>query len=156
MFDLIDSVIKWARDLMTSLRPSILDDMGIEATLEWLVKEFQSKLQIPCILNLSIKSFCPGDTLAIAIFRICQECLTNISRYADATSVTINLQEIEGNIMLEVIDNGIGITADQIENSKSFGLIGMRERAIMLGGEFNITGEEGKGTRVTVLLPSVS
>jgi len=153
---LIDSLIQWSRDLMISLRPSILDDMGIEATLEWLVKEFQSKLQIPCILNLSIKNFRPGDALAIAIFRICQECLTNISRYAHATSVTINLQEIDGNIILEVIDNGIGITEDQIENTKSFGLIGMRERAIMLGGEFNITGEEGKGTMVTVLLPAGS
>lgn len=156
MFNLIDSLIKWARDLMTSLRPSILDDMGIEATLEWLVKDFQSKLIIPCILNLSIKNFRPGDALSIAIFRICQECLTNISRYAHATSVTINLQEIDGNLMLEVIDKGIGIKADQIKNSKSFGLIGMRERTIMLGGKFNITGEEGKGTTVTVLLPAGS
>ena len=153
---LIDSLIQWSRDLMTSLRPSILDDMGIEATLEWLVKEFQRRLQIPCILNVLLKNFRPGDALAIAIFRICQECLTNISRYAHATSVTINLQKIDDNIILEVIDNGIGITEDQIKNSKSYGLIGMRERAIMLGGEFIIMGEEGKGTTVTVTIPKSS
>lgn len=153
MSTLIDSVINWARDLITNLRPSILDDMGIEAALEWLVKDSQSRLQIPCRLNFSIQNFNPDNKLAIAIFRICQECLTNISRYAHATSVTINLKETGGNLMLEVLDNGIGITADQIGNPKSFGLIGMRERAIMFGGEFNITGEARKGTRVTVLLP---
>jgi two-component system invasion response regulator UvrY len=91
---------------MTSLRPSILDDMGIEAALEWLVKEFQSNWQISCILKSSIKNFRPGNALATAIFRICQECLTNISRYAHATSVTINLQEIEGNIILEQLKHG--------------------------------------------------
>ncbi len=116
---LIDSLIQWSRNLMTRLRPSILDDMGIEAALEWQIKEFQNRLHIPCTFNSSLKDIRLHDEPSIALFRICQECLTNISRHAHATAVAVNLKESEDKIMLEVSDNGIGITDNQINNYRS-------------------------------------
>jgi PAS domain S-box-containing protein len=152
----IDSLINWSRDLMTRLRPSIIDDIGLEAALEWLIKDFQQRSQIPCTINIFLKDTHLNDKMSIAVFRICQECLTNIARHANATAVVVNLDENEERIILKIIDNGIGMTKEQVNSSKSFGLIGMRERAIVLGGDFIIMGEKGKGTRVTVTIPKSS
>jgi PAS domain S-box-containing protein len=152
----IDSLIYWSRNLTTRLRPSIIDDMGLEAALEWLIKDFERRSQISCAMNIFLRGTRLDDKMSIAVFRICQECLTNIARHANATAVVVNLDENEERIILKISDNGIGITKEQVNSSKSFGLIGMRERTIVLGGDFVIKGEEGKGTKVTVAIPKRS
>ena len=94
-----------------------------------------------------------GPELATAVFRIFQETLTNIVRHADATQVIIRLKEESDKLVLEVQDNGGGMTGRELAGTRSLGLIGMRERATMLDGEVNIIGRQGKGTTVGVRIP---
>ena len=90
---------------------------------------------------------------ATALFRIFQETLTNVARHANATEVNVRLAEEEGGLTLEVRDNGKGVNEEQLSAGRSLGILGMRERALMLGGEFTITGAPGKGTTVRVRIP---
>ena len=95
-------------------------------------------------------------TLNTAFFRILQETLTNVIRHAKATHVLVRLTEQEGRLVMEVADNGRGISLTEMDNTKSMGLLGMRERAALLGGNFNIQGTPGKGTTITVRIPIVN
>ncbi len=149
----IDTTIQTVRRISTELRPGILDDLGLVAALEWQAHEFQKRTGIHCLVTSDIKAAILDEDLNTAFFRIFQETLTNIIRHAEATKVTVHLQKQRGHLTLHVHDNGRGITEAQITNTKSIGLLGMRERAALLGGKITITGAPGKGTTVLVRIP---
>lgn len=149
----IDATIATVRRISTELRPGVLDHLGLAAALEWQANEFQNRTGIKCDVHASAQdSLDPG--LSTTFFRIFQETLTNIIRHAGATQVAVYLKERDSRVILEVKDNGRGITQTEIWNTKSMGLLGMRERAALLGGEFEIAGlPRGQGTKVTVSIP---
>ena len=153
MSQMITSTIQWARKLSTNLRPGLLDDYGLVAALEWQVKEFETRTGIHCLFDSFAESVALDSEKSTALFRICQESLTNVARHANATAITIGLREDEGNIILEISDNGRGITESEIGDPKSFGILGMRERVRLLRGDFSIGGSPGKGTTIIVRIP---
>jgi PAS domain S-box-containing protein len=150
---LVDETIHSVRRISTELRPGILDHLGLVAAVEWAAEAFQARTGIQCKVGL------PGMNPAIdpagttGLFRILQETLTNIARHAGATHVRIGLSQESGHVLLEVSDNGRGIGADQLSGSGSLGILGMRERAMLLRGEFSIAGDPGRGTTVRVRIP---
>ncbi len=153
MLRLIDTTIQTVKRISTDLRPGILDDLGLVAAMEWQVQEFQERTSIKCALTADGENMNLDRKLATAVFRILQEALTNVARHADAARVTVSLKRRDGQLVLQVIDNGKGITEKQIANPRSFGLIGMRERARSWNGSVKINGISDKGTTVTVSIP---
>lgn len=151
MSNLIDKTVHEVRQIATELRPRMLDDLGLEAAIEWQARDFQERTGIQCEFiaeNLNL-----DQERSTAMFRIFQEIMTNVARHAKATRVGIRLKEDTHKITLEVEDNGSGIAEKEIYNPRSLGLLGMRERALLFGGETNIAGRRGKGTTVTVCIP---
>ena len=155
MMLLIDSTIKTVERILVTLRPSMLDELGLTAAIEWLGEEFQSRTGIVCqaILEPAPESLITDEKISTALFRICQEALTNITRHARATRVQIVLRTLGDQIELKVSDNGVGITKQDIKKSNSFGILGIRERVNLLGGRMNIAGRKGKGTVLRVRIP---
>jgi signal transduction histidine kinase len=149
----IDSTIQTVRRISTELRPGILDDLGLVAALEWQAHEFQKRTGIRCEVSSELKQTMLHEELNTAFFRIFQEILTNVIRHAKATKVTVELKKIRGQLSLTVEDNGRGISEAEISNTKSIGLLGMRERAALLGGKISFSGVRGKGTTVVVRIP---
>jgi len=150
----IDSTIRTVRRISSELRPGVLDHLGLVAALEWQANEFQNRTGIKCDVNANVQEPWPDPNLSTTFFRIFQETLTNVIRHAGATEVTVDLKESATQITLEVRDNGRGIERREISNNKSMGLLGMRERAALLGGVFKIGRlRRGKGTRVKVSIP---
>ena len=156
ILELVDQTIQSVRRISTELRPGILDDLGLVAALEWAAEEFQARTGTRCRLDL------PGDDIEIdqecatAMFRIFQETLTNVARHANASEVGVRLAKENGHLTLEVHDNGRGIGKEQLAGGRSLGLLGMRERAALLGGELVILGAPEKGTTVRVRIPEPS
>jgi signal transduction histidine kinase len=150
----MDSTIQTVRRISTELRPGILDHLGLVAALEWQANEFQNRTGIKCEVHEDWSEPPLDQSLATTFFRIFQETLTNIIRHAGATEVAVHLKEKEERIILEVRDNGRGISLEEISNTRSMGLLGMKERAALLGGEFKIGRVRGgSGTQVTVSVP---
>jgi signal transduction histidine kinase len=150
---LADEAIQAVRRIATELRPGMLDDLGLVATIEWAGEGFASRTGTRCRLDLPQDDIAVDPERATAIFRILQETLTNVARHADASEVDVRLAKEDGGLILEVHDNGKGITEDQLSNGKSLGILGMRERAMLLGGELTISGLPGNGTTVRVRIP---
>lgn len=153
MSKLINATIQEVRKIATELRPGVLDDLGLTAAIEWQAQEFQTRTGLQCMVTLPPEDVTLDQERSTAIFRIFQEILTNVARHANATTVNSRLTADAGHLILEVSDNGQGITESEISGSKSLGLLGMRERALLLGGEVHIRGIQGKGTTVMVRLP---
>ena len=153
MAGLADATIETVRRISTELRPGLLDDLGLAAAIEWQAGDFENRSGIPCEKSLEADDRDLDRDLATVLFRIFQETLTNIARHASATQVAVRLECKEERIVLTVADNGRGITKKQIEDGRSFGLIGMRERAHLWGGDLRITGSREEGTTVTVDIP---
>lgn len=153
---LVNRMILSTRRIATGLRPSILDQLGLIASLHWLVRDFESRLKIPCQISISDEIAAqPFDsTLSITIFRITQELLTNVARHAQASRVVIDVITTAGQLILTVHDNGKGITEEDIYNSSSLGLRGIRERLALLGGEVEIHGLPGEGTSIQACIPN--
>ena len=151
--DMIDRAIVIIREILSELRPELLDQLGIVPTLEWEVDRFQRKSGISSTFSSSVDAIALDASKAIALYRIFQEAVTNVARHAKATRVEVTLRDENGVLSLEIKDNGIGISANAEQQTHSFGLIGMRERAILLGGTIEIHGTEGKGTTVRVRIP---
>ncbi|HSB45285.1 MAG TPA: PAS domain-containing sensor histidine kinase, partial [Nitrospira sp.] len=149
----VNGIIRTVRKISTELRPGILDELGVAAAIEWMVKDFQKRTGITCKVSLQEMEKISDPVRSTAIFRITQEALTNVMRHAAASKVKVNLEKKDNTLVLEVIDNGIGIMEERIFDSKSFGLIGIRERVLLLGGEAVISGKQGEGTMVRVTLP---
>ena len=152
MSDIIEAVIQSTQRISTELRPVLLDTLGLSAAIEWQVEEFQKRTGIQCEVVIDSADIDLDPDRSTAIFRILQESLTNVARHADATEVWVGLNRHSDKLILEVVDNGKGITQDQISGSMAFGLIGMRERIRPWGGKFNICGIDGKGTTVAATI----
>ena len=153
MVTLINETIETVHNLSEDLRPGILDDFGLSAAIEWQAEEFQKRTGIECRINLASDESNLSKEKSTNLFRIVQESLTNVIRHANATKVEINLSEKDGRLLLEVADNGKGITKAAVTNPKSFGLIGIKERVHSLGGEVDISGTPNAGTRLKVKMP---
>ncbi len=153
MSNLVDATIKTVRKISSELRPGVLDYLGLSAAIEWQAQEFQNRTGIYCNIITLPKDMELDQERSTAIFRIFQETLTNVTRHAEATQIDVRM-EIQGNkLILMISDNGKGITDSEIKNTRSFGLLGMRERTHLLGGEFSIKGIPNLGTTVTVEIP---
>lgn len=153
MDQVIDDSLETIHTIMAELRPVILDDFGLSAAIEWQVEEFRNRSGIDCRMERTgYEPALPKDQ-STAVFRIFQEILTNILRHANAGKVEVGLREAEGRLILEVQDDGRGITEAEINDSASYGLIGIRERLYPWHGRVSFEGRAGMGTRVTVILP---
>lgn len=154
MIDVIDSTIGIVRKIASNLRPSILDDLGLHAAIEWHASAFEKLTDITCIFEESELSENYSEDAKTAIFRIFQESLTNIIRHAQASEVIVRLYEVEDNIILEIEDNGIGISELRKNNTTSLGLLGMKERVAILNGTFFIANlHQNGGTLVKIEIP---
>jgi PAS domain S-box-containing protein len=150
----VDITIKSVRKIVTELRPEVLDHLGLKAAIEWQAQEFQTRSGIDCKLDPHMEAIEMNDRDGeTAIFRILQEALTNIARHSGASKVEIFLNKEDGEITMEVRDNGRGISDADLGKSRSFGLLGMRERALFLGGDLEVKGNPGFGTSVKVQIP---
>jgi PAS domain S-box-containing protein len=153
MVEQVDATIASVQRLATELRPAILTDLGIVAAIEWQCQDFQKRTGIPCTCVTSAEDIAMEPEPASALFRICQESLTNTARHARATAVTVKLESRNHFLELVVADNGLGIPETTVLNRQSLGLLGMRERVAQFGGELTIQGHHGSGTTVTACLP---
>jgi signal transduction histidine kinase len=149
----IDSSVEMTRRICAELRPSVFDQLGLVAALEWQAKEFEGRTGIFCNLSLPEKTLELSDQRATTIFRIFQEVLTNIARHAEASEVNVQLKQTATQEILTVADNGRGISEDEVERAQGFGLLGMRERALAGGGDLFIHGKPGGGTTIMLRLP---
>ena len=149
----IDETIQSTRRIMQQLRPAALDELGLKATLEWQVQQFQERTGTQCAFSANIDSIALDHRRSIAMYRIFQESLTNIARHAQASSVQVRLSSNGAELLLEIQDNGRGIRAEEKAKSGHFGLLGMNERAILLGGMIEIRGVPDRGTLVSVRVP---
>jgi PAS domain S-box-containing protein len=150
---MVGETIHAVRRISTELRPGILDDLGLAAALEWGAEEFQARTGIECHVSAPGMDRTLDAQCATALFRIFQETLAHIARRAGVNRVRVVLSQDRGHLSLEVRDNGHGLGEDQLSASRMLGILGMRERASLLGGEFTITGDPGSGTTVRVRIP---
>jgi two-component system sensor histidine kinase UhpB len=153
LMKLDDRAINALRRIASELRPSILDDLGLVAAIEWQSQQFQKRTGIVCVCDCFLKEDELTAEQSTAVFRILQEALTNVLRHAQATRVDIKLDEENNYFSLSISDNGKGITECEKSEQLSLGILGMRERAHLIGAEIDIKGVAGKGTVVTVRVP---
>lgn len=153
MTTIIETTINTVRRIAAELRPGVLDDLGLVAAIEWQIEQFQSRSGLKCHLTNNAKEIELDREKATAVFRILQEILTNVLRHAGAANVYVKLGRTKHYFEVEVKDDGRGITESQRLNSRSLGLLGMKERALLVGGDVRVTGKEGAGTTVVVRVP---
>lgn len=151
--ELIDETIAQVRYISTELRPPMLDDLGLAAAIEWQAREFQRRTEIRCKIVSLQEDITLSPEKSTAVFRIFQEILTNVARHSQASSVEVRMEEQDGCLTLKVSDNGKGIEEGKVAESTSIGLLGMKERAMIFGGQVNVVGAGGRGTTVTVRIP---
>lgn len=154
--ELVSQTLQIARRIAMNLRPPILDDFGLWAALEWQVQEFQKYSGIRCLLEPLPLTIELDSNCAIAIFRICQESLTNVARHAQASEVAIGFAQGQDQLVMQIRDNGKGVTSEDLAQRRSLGILGMRERALAFGGDFNIQGQQPHGTVITIKIPMTS
>lgn len=153
MTALVETTINTVRRIASELRPGVLDDLGPVAAIEWQVEQFQLRSGLKCHWINNASEIELSRERATAVFRILQEILTNVLRHARARNLYVKLERNKQCFELEVKDDGVGITESQKNNDRSLGLLGMKERALLVGGEVRITGKEGSGTTVLVRVP---
>jgi signal transduction histidine kinase len=153
MAALLDGLVSSVRRLGTELRPGILDDLGLTAAIEWQLQEVHKRTGLLYELRLPDEDIALDQERATGMFRIFQEALTNVLRHAAARKVTVQLVAQPDVLVLEVIDDGKGITPAPLGDRRSLGVLSMRERAHLLGGELNIQGKSAAGTIVTLRMP---
>jgi PAS domain S-box-containing protein len=150
---LVDEMIGTLRKIASELRPRTLDDLGLNAALEWQTHEFESRTGIPCRLTLPPEPLALDSERSTAIFRIFQESLTNVVRHARATRVEARLEREADYVLFQVHDNGAGFDPEEAKSGRSLGLVGMQERALLLNGHLKIEGIPGAGTTLTLRIP---
>ena len=153
MKGIIDDTINAIRRISAELRPSVLDDLGLVAAIRWHAGEFEERTGIVAHLHSSLEDMDLTQQQSTAVFRIFEEAMTNVMRHAQATQVDIKLEKENGELELTIRDNGRGFTEAEKSARRTLGLLGMRERANLIGGQVDITGSEGKGTVVTLRVP---
>jgi len=151
---LVDQTLDTARRVSSMLRPAILDDIGLAAAITWQARDFQQRTGIACDLDLPAHGPAVAASTALSLFRIVQEALTNVTRHAQATHVHIELTVDPEHAVLKVADNGRGVSAEELEQPTSLGIIGIRERALAVGGDVMFSGNAGRGTTLTVRVPT--
>ncbi|MCH8311498.1 MAG: GAF domain-containing protein [Nitrospinae bacterium] len=152
MLKVIDTTIQAGKKLVMDLRPPLLDDLGLPEAIEWQAQEYEKRTGIKCDIDLDNNNFVLDKDRSTTLFRIFQETLTNVTRHAKADKINISLTESNGDVTLQIRDNGIGISKKQISNLRSLGLLGIRERALVWGGKVDIIGVPDQGTTVTIKL----
>ena len=153
--DLADTAIESVRRVITELRPSILDDLGIWPALQWYAKQLNARteLQCTCMIDASALAVVVDPERSTMLFRVVQEALTNVVRHAEASSVEVRVRRQQDVLAVEIEDNGKGIAPDRLINRESWGVLGMHERAAYFGAELKITGKPAQGTLVAMSLP---
>lgn len=149
---LVDTSIKTVQKISSALRPQMLDELGLAAAIEWLSNDFKKRSGIKCSLDLQDIDYLEPN-ISISLFRIFQAALANIMLHSKAKSISVKLELRDEILLLSVKDDGIGITQEQINSSKSFGIVGMSERAEQINGSFEINSEINKGTEIKVTVP---
>ncbi|MCK7579259.1 MAG: sensor histidine kinase [Chromatiales bacterium] len=152
MSRLIDDTIRTVRRVAMELRPAVLDDLGLGPALEALAEQFTERSGVACETDFPAQITLTSQQ-STALYRIAQEALTNVSRHASATRVKLQLSAEQNAVILEIVDNGRGISPERITGRRSLGLLGMQERATELGGEVTIDSKRGEGTTVRVKIP---
>ena len=149
----LDQLLAKTHDITAKLRPPLLDNLGLAAAIEWQVNEFRrhSSIEFHLMLNEAIRAY--DENVALAIIRILQEAVTNVIRHARADEVSISLCERGVDFILEISDNGCGITAKEIDSTNAYGIMGMRERTSLCNGKLSIKGNTGNGTIVSLTIP---
>jgi signal transduction histidine kinase len=150
---LVDKTIQTMREIIRELRPEILDHLGLSAAIEWQLQEFQTRTGIECKFDTTLDEVNLDLDRSTAVFRIFQETLTNIARHANATQIAAALSQDAGAIVLQVSDNGKGFAPVELAAKQTFGVLGMRERAHVFGGDVTLDSAPGTGTTVTVKIP---
>ncbi len=153
MLDMTDRMVNMVRRIASDLRPAVLDVLGLEEAIEWQAQQFKERTGIVVHCEIPRDHVALNPEQSTAIFRIFQEALTNIRRHAGATRVDVTMLVNTREFVLRVRDNGRGITEGEKSGQLSIGLLGMRERAHVIGGEIDVAGFGGEGTTVTVRLP---
>ncbi|HEY4393391.1 MAG TPA: PAS domain-containing sensor histidine kinase, partial [Polyangia bacterium] len=151
---LLDETLETTRRISAMLRPAILDDLGLVAAIRWQAAEFTQRTGVPCETRVPEGEAALPPAVALALFRILQEALTNVARHAEAHQVVVELLREQEAAALVISDDGRGLAAAEAGGSQSLGLMGMRERAAALGGEIEISGAPGRGTIVRARIPA--
>ena len=154
MVEMLDRTVAATRRMAADLRPLMLDDLGLVPAIEWLASNFMQRCGVPCTLLVhdELELELP-EPFATAVFRIVQESLNNIAKHAAASQVTVTLDKTQDAVRLRVEDDGCGFLSDDARKPQSLGLMGLRERAQLLGGSAVISSVRGKGTTVEVSIP---
>jgi two-component system, NarL family, sensor histidine kinase UhpB len=151
---MLDDTLASVRRIASDLRPLMLDDLGLNAAIEWLARDASRRMGIPVHTRLPLDEPVVDQRVATALYRMVQEALTNVARHSQAQSVEVALQAQERQLVLTVADDGVGLPEQALQRAGSFGLMGLRERAHGLGGTIDVGPRHGGGTRLTVRLPS--
>lgn len=151
--NMIDVTTKTVQRISSELRPKILDSVGLAAAVEWHTREFTKRTGIEVKLKQNCELPPIEDTLTTGVYRVVQEALTNVARHSEATCVEVALQLNDGELQVEIADNGKGLDQAMLVHPESLGILSMQERARILGGKITITGYPGKGTRVILRAP---
>jgi PAS domain S-box-containing protein len=149
----LDGTVNTVRRLSSELRPGILDDLGLGEALGWWAQEFEKRSGVQCVVETPAEVLPLSSHQAVALFRVFQESLTNVARHAKASMVKSSLTRLGDVIVLRITDNGAGFDTRTSAQKKTLGLLGMKERTLMLGGQYEISSEPGQGTTVTVTVP---
>ena len=149
----LDDVMISVRRIITELRPSVLDQLGLGDAIEWQAQDFAARTGLALDLDIQCRGDSPPEGVASSVFRMLQEALTNVAKHAGATRVRVALRIEPDSLALDVSDNGRGITQDELRGSHSLGLLGLRERAIAWGGHVAITRNASQGTTVALRIP---
>lgn len=153
MLTRLDEIVATVRRITVDLRPQMLDDLGLSAAVEWLVQDFARRTGLRCTMQLDDIGAL-DDQAGIALYRMVQEALTNVLRHARASEVHVELRREAAQVEVSVRDNGVGLARGMAAHDSQFGLLGMRERAEMLGGQFQLENVDRGGTCVRMQLPS--
>jgi signal transduction histidine kinase len=153
MVKLVEAAVGATRKIVTDLRPSILDDLGLAAALRWQASEHQKHTGIEVIVETPDPDVAIERDVALTLFRIFQETLTNVARHAKATKVAVELESTDSAYVLQVRDNGVGVSPADIAKPESHGIRGIRERAQQLGGNLSVASQPDRGTTIVVSIP---
>jgi PAS domain S-box-containing protein len=153
LVNVLNQTVKTVRRISSELRPSLLDDLGLTAAIEWHLEEFGKRSGIKTKLDAPAEELSLNDATKTALFRIMQESLTNVARHSQAETVKVNLFQRNGNIVLRIQDDGVGFNHEEVSHRRTLGLLGMKERTEMIGGKYKISSSEDMGTIVLVSVP---
>ncbi len=153
LLTMLDNTVRTVRRISSELRPSLLDDLGLIAAMEWQLNEFEKRSGIQTRLFAPEKEVNLSGPVKTALFRIFQESLTNVARHAEAKNISINLEQKNDSFVLSIADDGKGFDRQKVAEKRTLGILGMNERTAMIGGQYEIVSEPGKGTRVSVSVP---